>query len=142
MGRERAFALIVGTVLIVLGLAGSLGTSLVGGPDDTGLVVTGPGHDIAHLILGALYLHVGLVLGGRLQADGLLVLGAILLATGILSLLSPDLFGLYGAPTGIVDQLTHLVLGVISIGLGFVARSALLAHERRVATRSRPSRRR
>jgi hypothetical protein len=142
MGRERAFGLIVGAILVVLGLAGSLGTPLVGGPDDTGLLVTGPGHDIAHLILGALYLHVALALDGRLRADGLLVLGSILLVTGILSLISPDLFGLYGTPTGVVDQLLHLALGVISIGIGFVARSAVLAQERRAGSRARSSRRR
>jgi hypothetical protein len=142
MGRERAFGLIVGAILVVLGLAGSLGTPLVGGPDDTGLLVTGPGHDIAHLILGALYLHVALALDGRLRADGLLVLGTTVLATGILSLVSPDLFGLYGAATGIVDQLMHLVVGVFSIGFGFVARSAVLAQERRVGSQARAPRRR
>ena len=42
MGRERGFALLVGSILIVLGLAGSLGTPIVGGADDTGLIVTGP----------------------------------------------------------------------------------------------------
>ena len=35
IGRERAFALLAGAILVVLGLAGSLGTPLVGGPDDT-----------------------------------------------------------------------------------------------------------
>jgi hypothetical protein len=141
-GRERNFALLVGSILIVLGLAGSLGTPLVGGADDTGLVVTGPGHDIAHLILGALYLHVGLVLDGRLRADGLLILGAILLVSGILSLLTPDLFGLYGAPTSVMDQVAHLALGVISIGIGVVARNAVLVHERRAGSRARTGRRR
>ena len=142
MGRERRFALLVGSILIVLGLAGSLGTPVVGGADDTGLIVTGPGHDIAHLILGALYLHVGLVLDGRHRADGLLILGGILLISGILSLVSADLFGLYGAPTSVVDQVAHLALGVISIGIGVVARNAVVVQERRGGSRARSGRRR
>jgi hypothetical protein len=142
MGRERGFALIVGAILIALGLAGSLGTPFVGGADDTSLVVTGPGHDIAHLILGALYLHVALALDGRHRADGLLILGAILVITAVLSLIVPDLFGLYGAGASVLDQLAHLVIGVISIGIGVVARSAVVAQERRAASRARSSRRR
>ena len=141
LGRERGFALVVGSILIVLGLAGSLGTPLVGSPDDTGLIVTGPGHDITHLVLGALYLHVGLVLAGRLRADALLILGVVLLVSGILSLLSPDLFGLYGAPTSVMDQVAHLALGVISIGIGVVARNAVVVQERRAGSRARSGRR-
>jgi hypothetical protein len=142
LGRERGFALLVGSILVLLGLAGSLGTPLVGGAEDTGLLVTGPGHDIAHLVLGALYVHVGLVLDGRLRADGLLILGVILLVSGLLSLLSADLFGLYGAPTSVVDQVAHLAIGVVSIGIGIVARNAVVVQERRAGSRARPSRRR
>jgi hypothetical protein len=141
LGRERGFALVCGSILIVLGLAGSLGTPFVGGADDTGLIVTGPGHDIIHLVLGALFLHVGLILDGRQRADALLILGTILLVSGVLSLLSPDLLGLYGAPTGVVDQVAHLALGVISIGIGVVARNAVVVQERRASSRTRSGRR-
>ena len=142
LGRERGFALVAGTILIALGLAGSLGTPLVGDAQDTGLLVTGPGHDLAHLGLGALYVHVGLALDGRLRADGLLILGAVILIGGLVSLASPDLLGLYGAPTSVLDQLAHLALGVSSIAIGAVARSAAQREERRANPRSRPSRRR
>jgi hypothetical protein len=142
MGRERAFTLVAGAVLIFLGLAGSLGTPLVGGPDDTSVLVTGPGHDIAHLLMGALYLHIGLALDGRLRADGLILLGAVILVGGLLSLVSADLFGLYGAPTSVLDHVAHLALGVISIAVGGVARSAIVRQERRLSSRSRSTRRR
>jgi hypothetical protein len=142
IGRERAFALLAGAILVVLGLAGSLGTPLIGGPQDTTVLVTGPGHDIAHLVMGALYLHVGLALDGRLRADGLIVLGAVILIGGLVSLVSSDLFGLYGAPTSVLDQLAHLALGVISIAIGAVARSAIVRQERRTSSRSRSTRRR
>ena len=68
LGRERGSALLAGTILIALGLAGSIGTPLVGGPPDTGVIVTGPGHDIIHLVIGALFLHIGLALDGRGKA--------------------------------------------------------------------------
>jgi hypothetical protein len=142
VGRERAFTLLAGSVLIILGLAGSLGTPLIGGPDATSVLVTGPGHDIAHLVMGALFLHIGLTLDGRLRADGLIVLGAVILVGGLVSLVSSDLFGLYGAPTSVLDQLGHLALGVISIAIGAVARSAIVRQERRSSTRSRSTRRR
>ena len=64
-------------LLIVLGLAGSLGNPLVGGPESTGLIVTGFGHDLAHLVRGALFLHVGLALTGRQRAYGLVGLGVV-----------------------------------------------------------------
>ena len=50
LGWERAFAIIVGSVLIALGIGGSLGTPIVGGPEDTSIIITGFGHDLVHLI--------------------------------------------------------------------------------------------
>ena len=40
LGLERTFAIVVGSVLVVLGVAGSLGNPIVGGPEQTGLIVT------------------------------------------------------------------------------------------------------
>ena len=87
-GLQRGFAVVVGIVLITLGLAGSLGNPIVGRPETTGLVVTGFGHDLVHLVTGALYLHVGVALNGRNRAMGLVGLGIFFLATGLFSLLT------------------------------------------------------
>jgi hypothetical protein len=122
-GLERGFAVVVGAVLIVLGLAGSLGNPIVGRPETTGIVVTGVGHDLMHLVSGALFLHVGLALNGRNRANGLIVLGAVFLITGLLSLLASDLLGLYGAPASGLDQLAHVALGVAAGVIGWRARS-------------------
>ena len=75
MGLERTFAVVAGVVLVILGVAGSLGNPIVGGPEQTGVIVTGFGHDLVHLISGALFLHVGLALNGRNRAFGLVGLG-------------------------------------------------------------------
>ena len=122
LGLERAFAMVVGAVLVLLGIGGSLGNPIVGGPADTGIFVTGFGHDLVHLVTGALFLHVGIALNGRNRAYGLLALGTFYLATGIASLLSADLFGIYDVATSGFDQLAHLLLGVAAVVIGWMGR--------------------
>ncbi|MGD8683766.1 MAG: hypothetical protein PVG27_07450 [Chloroflexota bacterium] len=121
-GLERTFAVVVGVALILLGVGGSLGSPIVGGPEDTGIIVTGFGHDLVHLVTGALFLHVGIALNGRNRAYGLVVLGTFYLASGLFSFLSGDLFGLYDAPTSGFDQLGHVLLGVASVVIGWMGR--------------------
>jgi hypothetical protein len=132
MGLERGFAVVVGGVLIVLGLAGALGNPIVGRPESTGLIVTGFGHDLVHLVTGALFLHVGVALTGRERALALVGLGAFFLVTGLVSLVSGDLLGLYDATTSGLDQLAHLLLGVSAIVIGWAGRGV----ERREVGRS------
>ena len=122
LGLGRTFAMVVGVVLIALGLAGSVGNPIVGRPDTTGIIVTGFGHDLVHLICGALFLHVGIALNGRNRAYGLVCLGVFLLASGLLSLLSADLLGIYDAPASGLDQLAHLALGIAAIVIGWSGR--------------------
>jgi hypothetical protein len=138
MGLERGFAMAAGSILIVLGLAGSIGNPVVGRADATGILVTGFGHDLIHLVTGALFLHVGVALNGRHRAYGLIGLGAFFVLTGTLSLVSSDLVGLYDAPTSGFDQLAHLLLGVAAIVIGWLGRGI----ERREFGRSvsRPAR--
>ena len=132
LGLERSFAMVVGTVLIVLGIAGSIGNPIVGRPDATGVLVTGFGHDLVHLVTGALFLHVGLALNGRNRGYGLIGLGLFYLATGVLSLISSDLLGVYDAPTSGIDQLAHMLLGVAALVVGWMGRGV----ERREVGRS------
>jgi hypothetical protein len=132
MGLERTYAVVVGSVLVLLGVAGSLGTPIVGNPQHTGLLVTGFGHDLAHLVSGALFLHVGLALNGRNRAYGLVGLGAFYLVTGLLSFLSSDLLGFYGEATSGLDQIGHVLLGLATIVIGWMGRGV----ERRVYGRA------
>jgi hypothetical protein len=138
MGLERAFAVVTGAVLMLLGVAGSLGNPIVGSPEHTGLIVTGFGHDLVHLITGALFLHVGLALNGRNRAYGLIGLGVFYLSTGVLSFISSDLLGLYDEPTSGLDQIGHVLLGLAAVVIGWMGRGV----ERRVYGRavSRPAR--
>ena len=122
LGLERTFAIVVGIVLVIAGVAGSLGNPIIGDPEQTGLIVTGFGHDLVHLITGALFLHVGLALNGRNRACGLVGLGVFFLATGVLSFLTADLLGLYDAPTSGLDQIGHVLLGLASLVIGWMGR--------------------
>lgn len=135
LGLERGFAIVVGIVLIVLGVAGSLGNPIVGRADHTGIIVTGFGHDLLHLVSGALFVHVGLALRGRQQAVGLICLGAAFLVSGLLSLLSADLLGLYDATTSGFDQLGHILLGSAAIVIGWLGRGVERREFGRAASR-------
>lgn len=135
-GLQRAFAVAVGTVLIVFGLAGSIGNPIVGRPDATGLIVTGFGHDLVHLVTGALYVHVGVALNGRNRAMGLVGLGVFCVASGLLSLIDAGLLGLYGASASGLDQLVHLALGIASITIGWMGRGVERREFGRAASRS------
>jgi hypothetical protein len=135
MGLERTFAVVVGTILVALGLAGSVGTPIAGGSGDTGIIVTGFGHDLVHLVTGALFLHVGIALNGRNRAFGLVGLGLFYLVTGVLSLVSSDLLGLYDAPTSGFDQLGHVLLGVASVVIGWMGRGVERREFGRAASR-------
>ena len=96
-GFERGFAVAVGVVLIALGLLGSLGNPVVGRPETGAVLTTGAGLDLIHVVSGALFIHVGLALNGRNRANALMALGGFFIIAGILSLLSADLLGTYGA---------------------------------------------
>jgi hypothetical protein len=135
LGLERSFAIVVGVVLIILGVAGSIGSPVVGRADSTGIIVTGFGHDLVHLVGGALFVHVGLALRGRQQAVGLMALGALYLGSGLLSLISADLLGIYDAPTSGIDQLGHLLLGISALVIGWMGREVERREFGRAASR-------
>ena len=132
MGLERTFAIVVGVVLVTIGIAGSLGTPIVGGPEQTGIIVTGFGHDLVHLVTGALFLHVGLALNGRNRAFGLVALGVFYLVGGVLSFIDADLFGVYDEATSGIDQIAHVLLGLAAVVIGWMGRGV----ERRVYGRA------
>jgi hypothetical protein len=138
LGLERTYAMVVGTILVLLGIGGSLGNPIVGGADDTGIIVTGFGHDLVHLVTGALFLHVGVALNGRNRAFGLVGLGVFFVVSGVLSFISSGLFGLYDAPTSGIDQLGHVLLGVATIVIGWMGRSVERREFGRAVSRPMP----
>ena len=131
----------LGIGLIVMGLLGFVPNPIVGGPTmglGTPVFLTGSAQDVLHLIGGAVLLYGALGLTGPRRAVLLMGVGAVLLIVFLLCLLSGDLFGLLAYPVNVLDQLLHLVVGSVSIGVGYVARNGLPA-ERHLTHRDVPS---
>ena len=137
-GFERGFAVAVGGVLIALGLLGSLGNPIIGRPETGAVLTSGAGLDLIHVVSGALFVHIGLALNGRNRANGLMALGVFFILIGIISLISGDLFGIFGAASSGVGRIAHIVLGIASLVVGWMGRGGEL---REVGRRvSRPAR--
>lgn len=124
----RRYALLVGVVLVVAGVAGFLPNPIIGDPLAGPFIVTGPAHDTIHLAGGFVAIWIALALTGPGQGGALVAFGAAWLLFVALTLLSPTLLGILG-PSGwyavnLPGQLLHLALGLVSIGIGLMARSA------------------
>ena len=113
----RAYAGTVGVSLILIGVVGLvLGERSLLGVLNIDLL-----EDITHLVTGALLAYVGFgqrdvglarsVVGG---------LGVIYLLVGILGFIAPALFGLLPHGYSVIDNLIHLVAGVLSIAVAYL----------------------
>ncbi len=115
----RAYAGIVGVSLILIGVVGLV----LGERSLLGVLNIDILEDITHLVTGGLLAYVGFgqrdvglarsVVGG---------LGVIYLLVGIVGFVAPALFGLLPHGYSVVDNLIHLVAGVLSIAVAFVQR--------------------
>jgi hypothetical protein len=125
-GLAQGYAALVGVVLVVVGLLGFINNPIVGEPANAPLFVTGAVHNIVHIATGLLALYIGFGLSGETQANGLIGLGILYIAVLILTLISPNLFGILGAsPTfnvNAADHVLHAALAVVSLGIGYLAR--------------------
>jgi hypothetical protein len=129
LGIARLVAAILGAVLVVVGLIGFVDNPLIADPSAAPIFVTGTVHNMIHLALGFLSLYVAFALVGKSQADGLIGLGVLLIVVVVLTVLSPNLFGILGPSPGynvnLPDQLLHLVIGLVAIAAGVVSRREL-----------------
>ena len=121
----RQYAQVVGIVIVLLGVAGLL----LGDQSLLGVLNIDIVEDIVHLVTGGLMAY-----GGFAQRDIGLVrnvvggLGVVYLLVGVLGFIAPTMFGLLPHGYSIVDNLTHLALGVLGIALGwFVQRDRIAA---------------
>ena len=131
LGLARGYAALVGVVLIVVGVLGFFDNPIVGAPDTSPLFVTGTVHDMIHLATGFLGLYIAFALVGRAQADAVTGFGVLYLVITLLLFLSPNLFGILGPSPGynvnLLDQVLHLAVGLVSVGVGVAARRQLAA---------------
>jgi hypothetical protein len=124
MGLAKGYAAIIGVVLVLVGILGFVGNPIVGEAARNPIFVTGTVHNLVHLITGALALYVAFGLRGDQQVMGVIGIGALYVAVFVLTLVSPNLFGLLGYPVNIADHILHLGLAVASIGVGWYERSS------------------
>jgi hypothetical protein len=126
LGVARLVAAILGVVLVVIGLVGFVANPLVADPGAAPIVVTGTVHNMIHLAMGFLSLYIAFALLGKAQADGLIGLGVLFIALVVLTVLSPNLFGILGPSPGynvnLPAQLLHLVAGLVAIVAGVITR--------------------
>jgi hypothetical protein len=122
----RWYAIAVGAVLILVGLLGFIGNPVVGEPGTNPIFITGTMHNIVHIVTGALALYIGFGLRGDALANALIGFGVMYAAVLVLTLVSPNLFGLLGDNSygvNMPDHVLHIGLAVLSIAIGYWARS-------------------
>jgi hypothetical protein len=122
----RTCAAVIGVVLVLMGALGFVNNPLVGPPVNNPLFVTGTIHDMIHLATGALALYIAFGLRGVPQANALIAFGALYLAIVVLTLISPDLFGILNYDVNGLDQVLHTAVGVVSIVVGVLGRGRTL----------------
>jgi hypothetical protein len=112
------FAAVLGAVLVLVGLLGFIQNPIVGEPDWNPLFVTGTVHNIVHIVTGAVALFIAFGLTGLQRAIGLIAFGLAYGGVLLLTLVSPELFGLFHHPVNAADHALHLALAVAPIAIG------------------------
>lgn len=120
----RYWMLIAGAVLVVAGLLGFLAGNPIASADPNALLRVNTLHNVIHLVTGLLALYIGYSTRGRTLADGTIGFGVLYAVVTVLLLLDPTLFGLFSdVPANAADQVLHAALAIVSIALGYMARS-------------------
>lgn len=114
--NARTYAKIVGVVVILIGVGGLL----LGEKSLLGVLNIDIAEDVVHLLSGGLMAAVGF--RGSESAVRTVVggVGIVYLLVGVLGILVPDMFGLLPHEyETVLDNLIHLALGGLGIGVGF-----------------------
>lgn len=115
----RMWLYLSGVILIVVGILGFFSNPLVG-PD--GLVATDNPQNIVHVLTGLLALGLAYAMRDNIGMATMLF-GALYLAIFVVTVISPSLFGIFTVEVNAVDHVIHIGLAVVSLGLGYLARS-------------------
>ena len=114
----RAYAAVVGVVLLLLGVGGLL----LGERYLLGLLNIEVVEDLVHVLSGALLAYVGLGQRDEGVARGVVgVVGIVYLLVGVLGFVVPTLFGLLPRGYTVADNLVHLALGILGIAIAYTS---------------------
>lgn len=119
----QTWSAIAGIVLVAVGLIGFIDNPLVGDAD--ALLPTGTVHNLVHLVTGAIALYIAFAMSGRQQIDALIGFGVLYAIIFVAVLISPTLFGLFDQTANIYLHLVHAALAVVSLAVGYMARSSV-----------------
>jgi len=117
----RAYAALVGIVLVAVGLLGFISNPIVG--DGNALFLTGTMHNIVHIATGALALAIAFILPANRQVNGVIGFGVLYAVIFVALLVSPNLFGILAYNVNVADQLLHIGLAIVSFAVAWMART-------------------
>jgi Domain of unknown function (DUF4383) len=126
MNTVKAWAALVGVVLVATGLLGFLGTPLVGSASGA-LVPTDNLHNVVHIATGLLALWIAFGTTGTTQIDAMLGFGILYVVIFVAVLVSPTLFGLFSVPANAVVHVIHAAVAMVSLAVALMARSSVPA---------------
>jgi len=112
---RRLYAKVVGVVIVLIGIGGLI----LGEKSLLDVLNIDIVEDIIHLVTGGLMVAVGFRGSDSAVRNVVGGLGVVYLLVGILGFLVPDLFGLLPSEYTVVDNVIHLLLGVLGIAVGF-----------------------
>lgn len=124
MSLPKSWATLAGVVLVLIGLLGFVENPIVGTAEGA-LVPANALHNIVHLATGVIALWIAFGLRGVQQANALAAFGVLYLVVLVATIISPELFGLFaGYGANAVEHVIHGVLGIVSLGVGWMGRSS------------------
>ena len=114
--NARTYAKVVGVVVILIGIGGLV----LGEKSLLGVLNIDIAEDIVHLLSGGLMAAVGFRGSDSAVRSVVGGVGVVYLLVGVLGFFVPDMFGLLPHEyETVLDNLIHLPLGVLGIGVGF-----------------------
>ncbi|MGI8523464.1 MAG: DUF4383 domain-containing protein [Nocardioides sp.] len=114
--NARTYAKVVGVVVILIGIGGLV----LGEKSLLGVLNIDIAEDIVHLLSGGLMAAAGFRASDSAVRTVVGGVGVVYLLVGVLGFFVPDMFGLLPHEyKTVLDNLIHLTLGVLGIGVGF-----------------------
>jgi hypothetical protein len=123
------WATLAGIVLIAAGVLGFLNTSIAG-TDANALLRVDSVHNIVHVVTGLIALYIAFGLKGQQQVNAVIGFGILYVIIFAAVLASPTLFGIFSVAANGPIHLIHAVVAVVSLAVGYMARTSSAAMAR------------
>jgi hypothetical protein len=120
----QSWITIAGIALVAAGLLGFVNNPIVGPAN--AVFATGTVHNIVHVLTGALALYIAFGLKGEMQANAVIGFGILYAVIFVALLVSANLFGLFEYPVNVGDHVLHIGVSLISLAVGWMARTSAM----------------